>query len=132
VPSTRARGTVGRSGSRQESSCRACGLASVTTGPRRSGIYASQVISYVYQAGSCRLGRPIIKFFEPAEHLWSLTNEALVNKCFADLEDLEEAQLARCAVLQRQPQAIRSATLFPWWPRRLKKRQGPRSHVLHV
>jgi hypothetical protein len=63
---------------------------------------------------------------QPAEHLWMLTNEALVNACFANLEDLEEAQLARCAVLQRQLNVIRSATLFSWWPRRLKRRQGPR------
>jgi transposase len=62
---------------------------------------------------------------QPVEHLWMLTNEALVNQCFADIEELEEAQLARCAVLQRQLQVIRSATLFPWWPQRLKKRQGP-------
>jgi hypothetical protein len=63
---------------------------------------------------------------QPAEHLWMLTNEALVNQCFADIDALEEEQLARCVVLQRQPELIQSATLFPWWPRRLKKRQGPR------
>jgi len=74
---------------------------------------------------------------QPAEHLWSLTDEALVNQCFADIEGLEEAQLPSYAALQHQPQAIQSSTLFPWWPRRLKKRQGPqrqgpRRHVLHV
>jgi hypothetical protein len=44
--------------------------------------------------------------------------------CFADIDALEEEQLARCVVLQRQPELIRSTTLFPWWPHRLKKRQG--------
>jgi transposase len=63
---------------------------------------------------------------QPAEHLWPLTNDPLVNAHFADLEALDEAQFARCAALQRQPDRIRSATLFPWWPRRIKKRQGPR------
>ena len=63
---------------------------------------------------------------QPAEHLWPLTNEALVNQYFVDIDELEEAQLARCVTLQHQPELIRSATLFPWWPQRLKKRQGPR------
>jgi transposase len=60
---------------------------------------------------------------QPAEHLWPLTNEALVNQYFADIGELEETQLARCVALQSQPALIRSATLFPWWPHRLKKRQ---------
>jgi transposase len=63
---------------------------------------------------------------QPAEHLWILTNEALVNQYFADIDALEEAQLARCVVLQRQPERICSATLFPWWPQRLRKRLGTR------
>jgi transposase len=64
---------------------------------------------------------------QPAEHLWALTNEPLVNRHFARIEDLEEAQLAQCAALQRQPERIRSTTLFHWWPHRLTRRQGPRS-----
>jgi transposase len=63
---------------------------------------------------------------QPAEHLWLLTNDALVNAHFADLDALDEAQFARCAQLPDQPDRSRSATLFPWWPRRLRKRQGPR------
>jgi transposase len=63
---------------------------------------------------------------QPAEHLWSLTNGPLINRHFTSIEELEEAQLAHCAVLQRQPDRIRSTTLFHWWPHRLRKRQGPR------
>ena len=63
---------------------------------------------------------------QPAEHLWPLTNTTLVNCHFATIEDLEEAQLARCAALQRRPHLIRSTTLFHWWPKRIKKRQGSR------
>jgi transposase len=63
---------------------------------------------------------------QPAEHLWPLSNEALVNQYFADIDELEETQLARCVALQHQPALIRSATLFPWWPQRLRRRQGPR------
>lgn len=60
---------------------------------------------------------------------WLLTNEALVNTHFAyltDLYDLEDAQFARCVALQHCLDLIRSATLFQWWPKRIKNRQGPR------
>jgi transposase len=63
---------------------------------------------------------------QPAEHLWPLTNSALANRHFASLDALEDAQAARCVALQTQPDLIRSTTLFPWWPRRIFKRQGPR------
>ena len=63
---------------------------------------------------------------QPAEHLWPLTNEPLINHHFASIDELEDVQLAHCASLQRQPERIRSTTLFHWWPHRLKRRQGPR------
>lgn len=63
---------------------------------------------------------------QPAEHLWPLTNEALVNQYFADIDELEEVQLARCVALQHRPDLIRSTTLFHWGPMRMTKRHGPR------
>ena len=63
---------------------------------------------------------------QPAEHLWPLTNAALVNQHFATIEELEDAQLAYCAALQRQPNRIRSTTRFHWWPKQIHKRRGPR------
>jgi hypothetical protein len=63
---------------------------------------------------------------QPAEHLWPLTNTALVNRHFATIDELEDAQAERCVALQRRPDLIRSTTLFHWWPRRIKKRQGLR------
>ena len=71
---------------------------------------------------------------QPAEHLRPLINTPLINtplinrhfSSIEELEELEEAQLAHCVSLQRQPERIRSTTLFHWWPHRLKKRQGPR------
>jgi transposase len=65
---------------------------------------------------------------QPAEHLWPLTNVPLMNRHFASIEELEEAQLAHCAGLQRQPEHIRSSTLFHWWPKQLYKRRGPRQN----
>ena len=56
---------------------------------------------------------------QPAEHLWPMTNSARANRHFTSIDDLEDAQAARCRVLQAQPDLIRSATLFHWWPRRI-------------
>lgn len=64
--------------------------------------------------------------WQPAEHLGPLTNTVLVNRHFATLDDLEDAQAARCADLQHQRERIRSSTLFHWWPQRLHQRRGPR------
>ena len=63
---------------------------------------------------------------QPAEHRWPLTNTALVNRHFASIDELEDVQAERCLALQSRPDLIRSATRFPWWPRRICKRKGPR------
>jgi hypothetical protein len=54
---------------------------------------------------------------QPAERLWPLTNEALVNQHFHNLDELQEAQVQRCLRLQATPGVIRRHTLFHWWPR---------------
>jgi transposase len=63
---------------------------------------------------------------QPAEHLWPLTNTALINRHFASIEDLEDAQAARCVALQEQPDLVRSTTCFSWWPQRLHTRHAPK------
>ena len=63
---------------------------------------------------------------QPAEHLWPLTNAALVNRHFTSIEELEDAQFAHCAALQQRPDLIRSTTCFHWWPKQIHKRRGPR------
>ena len=63
---------------------------------------------------------------QPAEHLWPLSNTALVNRHFATIDELEDVQAERCLALQSHSELVRSATLFPWWPRRIFKRKGPR------
>jgi transposase len=62
---------------------------------------------------------------QPAEQVWPLTNAALVNQHFATIEDLDDAQFARCAALERQRDRIRSTTLFHWRPKQIHKRRGP-------
>ena len=54
---------------------------------------------------------------QPAEKVWPLTNEPLVNKRFETLADLEAVQKARCATLASTPEVVRGPTLFHWWPR---------------
>ena len=53
---------------------------------------------------------------QPAERLWPLTNEPLANRSFVDLAELEAVQAQRCLALQAQPERVRAATLFHWWP----------------
>ena len=57
---------------------------------------------------------------QPCEHLWQFSDAPLVNRHFRDLDELEDVQLARCAVLQERRALLRSATLFHWWPQRLR------------
>jgi len=48
--------------------------------------------------------------------LWPLTNEALANSLFEEIEEIEEALVARCVELLDQPEAIRDLTNYHWWP----------------
>jgi transposase len=64
---------------------------------------------------------------QPAEHLWVLSKTALVNRHFATLDDLEDAQMARCAALRERRDRVRSTTSFHWWPLRIHLLQQPNS-----
>jgi len=54
---------------------------------------------------------------QPAERLWSLSDEALVNEHFDTLETLMETQSERCRQLQKQAESIHTRTHFHWWPK---------------
>ena len=60
---------------------------------------------------------------QPTEHLWPLTNTVLVNRHFASIDDLEDAQAERCLALQDRRDLIRSTSCFAWWPKRVRKLQ---------
>src|SRR3954453_17297411 len=53
---------------------------------------------------------------QPAEHLWPLADEAVANKHFATLKDLDAALSERCRTLADMPEVIKAATRFAWWP----------------
>ena len=51
---------------------------------------------------------------QPAERLWSLVDECLVNEHFESLNDLEDVLASRCCVLQTMNQEIRNITHYHW------------------
>jgi transposase len=53
---------------------------------------------------------------QPAERLWPLANEAVANRHFADVAELDAALAERCLALRDQPEVIRASTRFHWWP----------------
>ena len=53
---------------------------------------------------------------QPAERLWPLTNEAVANGIFEEIEEIEEALIERCVELRDQGESIRALTNYHWWP----------------
>jgi len=55
---------------------------------------------------------------QPAECLWSLVDEPIVNKYFDTLAELDQVIAERCRRLDRP--TIRGRTAFHWWPKPLR------------
>ena len=53
---------------------------------------------------------------QPAEHLWEPIDEAVANRIFSSIEEMEAVLGERIRVLAERPEQIRSTTLFRWWP----------------
>jgi transposase len=49
---------------------------------------------------------------QPAERLWPLMDEALANKHFHNLDELQEVQTQRCLALQALPNVMHAHTQF--------------------
>ena len=52
---------------------------------------------------------------QPAERLWPLTREALANRVFNSLGELEPVLIERCRQLNEQPGYIAALTGYHWW-----------------
>lgn len=52
---------------------------------------------------------------QPAEHLWPVLDEPLVNRYFQTLADLEQTVIERCRVPNRDQ--LKPGTNFHWWPK---------------
>jgi transposase len=53
---------------------------------------------------------------QPVERLWTLTNEAVANGIFEEIEEIEEALMERCEQLLDQTETISALTNYHWWP----------------
>jgi transposase len=53
---------------------------------------------------------------QPAERLWPLTNEALANGLFEQIEHIEQRLLHRCVQLLDEAELIEGLTNYHWWP----------------
>jgi transposase len=53
---------------------------------------------------------------QPAERLWPLTNEALANSVFEEIEQIERTLTHRCVQLLAQAELIEGLTNYHWWP----------------
>ncbi len=54
---------------------------------------------------------------QPAETLWTLVDEPIVNKLVPSLDQLKDTIGERCRYLTTCPEAISSRTNFAWWPK---------------
>lgn len=52
---------------------------------------------------------------QPAERLWTLTDQPLANRTFSNLDELEEVLFLRCKRLIEQRELIQGLTNFHWW-----------------
>ncbi|WP_293108401.1 hypothetical protein [Moorena sp. SIOASIH] len=51
---------------------------------------------------------------QPAERLWKLVDEPLVNKCFDTIDEIEEFLAKRCNVLSEMKEEIINLTFYHW------------------
>ena len=54
---------------------------------------------------------------QPAETLWTLVDEPVVNKHIPTLEALDQIISMRCAALATEREKIKSQAGFHWWPK---------------
>jgi transposase len=51
---------------------------------------------------------------QPAERLWTLVDEPLVNEYFETIDDIEEILVQRCNVLMEMKEKIKDLTYYSW------------------
>ncbi len=54
---------------------------------------------------------------QPAEHLWSVLDEVVVNRVPVDLAEMECWVSRRCNELSDDKERVRRLTHFSWWPK---------------
>lgn len=62
---------------------------------------------------------PYTPELQPAETLWALVDEPIINKHIATIEELEAKIAERCVALAEEPEQIKARTGFHWWPKQI-------------
>lgn len=62
---------------------------------------------------------PYTPELQPAETLWALGDEPIVNKHLATIAELDENIAQRCVALADEPEQIKTRTGFHWRPNRI-------------
>ncbi len=60
---------------------------------------------------------PCTPELQPAETLWALVDEPIVNKHVATIDELDDIIGRRCAALANERHAIKGRARFHWWPK---------------
>jgi transposase len=60
---------------------------------------------------------PYTPELQPAEHLWPLVDEPIVNRYFPTIDDLDAVLDQRCQRLSQDRQLIAAHANFHWWPK---------------
>jgi hypothetical protein len=60
---------------------------------------------------------PYTPELQPAECLWQLVDEPVVNNHFDTIEDLQTVVENRCVALSENKAATKAVTKFHWWPK---------------
>ncbi len=61
---------------------------------------------------------------QPVERVWSLVDEPVANRTFADLTDLEDILVTRCQTLRAAKRQIKAHTRYHWWAKE-RRRTNP-------
>lgn len=59
---------------------------------------------------------PYTPELQPAEHLWALVDEPVVNRHFKTIDDLDTVLDQRCRFLSQDRQLVAAHVHFHWWP----------------
>ena len=60
---------------------------------------------------------PYTPELQPAETLWALVDEPIVNKHVETIHELDEIIGKRCGALAKEHDVIKSRAGFHWWPK---------------
>lgn len=60
---------------------------------------------------------PYTPELQPAERLWPLVDEPIVNRCFDTLADIDAILAQRCRALTNDHLQVAEKANFAWWPK---------------